>query len=488
MAITTNTFSVAGNYTGSQILTQFENAISWLEWHGDTQSGIVTGISAYSGGGVFTPDVGGNSFRDFEDVRPISTSGIGTGASFFVKRYNGSINPYGGIWVNRPGVGYTSGEFVTLSAEDVGGSANGATGIGITIFVAGGGSPVGYGSTTQFYDFDNSGSFPWGVIRHTIEPNKRYGDTYGVVQVASNTSINLAVGNAFHPWDNTNTSNLGNYYANRWAGAEYVDTSYDISYSTSQYVTSTTRATVVNVTYASNSQYPVDLNVYRSSIDPNFAVFSYKHPTLSSTRLTDTTFSTFFSHNFITNLWDLDNLFLGGYTTIIPTSGNTTLPRIIFRTYLGGAAGALRREGGNGYLSFSSGGSLQDNPYVESVYQSMTYPQGLDSGYNRNYYRSITNSSRSRGGNGAEGNDIISSNTDFNAVIKGIPLSTAMVPCPYYLPDDFVLIDFDFASPSANIQQGDTVTISGSEVYTIITGSYNQTTRTRGILFCARTV
>jgi len=63
-----------------------------------------------------------------------------------------------------------------------------------------------------------------------------------------------------------------------------------------------------------------------------------------------------------------------------------------------------------------------------------------------------------------------------------------MVPCPYYIPDDFVLIDFDYATPSTNIQQGDTITISGSEVYTVITGSYNQTTRTRGILFCARTV
>jgi hypothetical protein len=65
-----------------------------------------------------------------------------------------------------------------------------------------------------------------------------------------------------------------------------------------------------------------------------------------------------------------------------------------------------------------------------------------------------------------------------------------MIPCPYYLPDDFVLIDFDYSVSAANIQQGDTITISGSEVYTVIMGSYNQTTnsRTRGILFCARTV
>jgi hypothetical protein len=489
MAITTNTFSVPGNYTRSQVLTQLEDALSWLGWHGDTQTGIVTGISAYSGGGTYTTDVGGNFFRNFEDVRPISTTGIGTGASFRVRRYNGSINPDGGIWVNRPGVGYTNGEYVILSAEDVGGSANGATGIGITVFVAGGESPVGYGSTTQFYDFDKSGSFPWGVVRHTIEPNKRYGDTYRGIQVSSSTGIRLSVGNGFHPWDTTNISNRGNYFANRFSGVENVDAYYSIFSSSSQYVTTTTKGgAVVEITYASNFQYPVDLNVYRSSIDPNFAVFSYKHPTLSSTHLTDTTYSTFFFHNFTTNIWDLDNLFLGGYTTIIPTTGNTTSPRIIFRSYLGGDNGVLRREGGNGYLSFNIAGAFLDNSYVDSVYQSMTYPQSLNSEYNRNYYRSITDSLRSKGGNSSQGNDSISSNADFNAVIKGLPLSTAMVPCPYYLPDDFVLIDFDSASPNSNIQQGDTITISGSEVYTVITGSYNQTTRTRGILFCARTV
>ena len=76
---------------------------------------------------------------------------------------------------------------------------------------------------------------------------------------------------------------------------------------------------------------------------------------------------------------------------------------------------------------------------------------------------------------------------NYNAVIKGIPLSSQLIPCPYYLPDDFVLINFDHASPGQNIQQNDTVTISGSEIYTVIDGAYNQDTRTRGILLAART-
>ena len=79
------------------------------------------------------------------------------------------------------------------------------------------------------------------------------------------------------------------------------------------------------------------------------------------------------------------------------------------------------------------------------------------------------------------------SSTDFNAVIKGIPMQGHWLPMPYFIPDDFVFIDFNYGTPNANIQQGDTVTVSGSEIYTVITGSYNQTTRTRGLLVCART-
>jgi len=493
MAISTNTFSINAGYARSSIVNQFENALTWLGWHGDTQSGIVTGISSFTGGGTYTSDVGLFNIRTYEEVRPISTSGIGTGSSFYVQRSNGSIYT---IFVNRPGVGYTSGEVVQISGDDIGGIANGATTLQLTLNVAGGNSPIGYGSTTSFYDSDKGGSFPWGVLRHTIEPNKKYGDTYRSIQATSNTAISLRVGNGFHPWDANNTSSLGNVLANRFAGLSSLDMPLDIFFSESQLITSSTGNTnQITFTVATNSGYQLDLNVYRSSLDPNFAVFSYKQPTLSSTHLTSNTFATFFFHNFTTNLWDLDELFLGGISYILPTSGNTTVPSLEIVTKVGGDqrfSGFSNRESGMGYIrtSFTSS-SYISSPILRTSYKSNTYPQEVDTGFSsRIYYRSVSNSPiRSSGGSSQlTGNDSISSNADFNGVIKGIPLSTIMIPCPYYLPDDFVLIDFDLGSPSANIQQGDTITISGSEVYTVITGSYNQTTRTRGILFCARTI
>jgi hypothetical protein len=32
--------------------------------------------------------------------------------------------------------------------------------------------------------------------------------------------------------------------------------------------------------------------------------------------------------------------------------------------------------------------------------------------------------------------------TTYTSVIKGIPINGNLIPCPYYMPDDFVLIDF----------------------------------------------
>ena len=74
------------------------------------------------------------------------------------------------------------------------------------------------------------------------------------------------------------------------------------------------------------------------------------------------------------------------------------------------------------------------------------------------------------------------------SVIKGIPINPALIPCPYFMPDDFVIIEMTLDASEQNVRQGDTITISGSEVYTVITGSYNKFNQTSGLFFCARKV
>ena len=90
----------------------------------------------------------------------------------------------------------------------------------------------------------------------------------------------------------------------------------------------------------------------------------------------------------------------------------------------------------------------------------------------------------------------VSATSDYYRPVKGIPLQSSLVPCPYFLPDDFVLIHIGAAPGDTEYRQGDTITvISGVEVYQIIYACYNQSeydyneaasNLVNGVLLCAR--
>ena len=470
MAITTFTVSKQAGWAGTDVILQLEEAFTWLGWHGDPISGIVTGFR-WSGGGSGSA----MAFKTYEDVFPSTTSGIGTGASFFIGRTSdGSLSQ---VYVNRPGVGYTNGEYVTISAEDIGGSANGATGIGITVQVAGGGSPISFGSTTTFFDKDITAGVtnPWGVLKLEVDPNKNYGTTYRGFQVNSNNLLSIRSGSVFHPADTTNTSNGGNFYPNRFAGASGVDFSELIINFQSHYQNNISSTALQSIfTFANSTSYQLDLNIFRSGIDPNFVVISFKHPTLSSSYITQNTFQTFIIHNFTNSLYDLDYLFLGGTTLITPQSQSG--PGLLFETFTSGTSSDAIRTAEFGHCNDTSPNTKRSFYYASTPQLSFIDPTVQNSIYRRSAANSTKN------------NSSLPSEVYFNPVIKGLPINPLLIPSPYYIPDDFVLIDFDINTPSVNVQQGDTITISGSEVYTVITASYNQTTTTRGMAFCARTV
>lgn len=640
MAITTTTIGIntgnTGTWSSADVIPQFEQAFAWLGWHGGTKTGLCVGISTITGGGTVT---GANIA--YEDVEPISTTGIGTGASFYVARTSGVIHE---IFVNRPGYGYTGGEVVTLSAADIGGSGNGATNMTVKVAVAGtiansvgyavtltgefnasgtdrngavsgqsttitikegdtltftnnqssgayginivwnatnttdandnnrifnvidqnnsntlGGQTswtplpgqagtysvnntfsnsfygrfapkiivlpadsadityTGVGSTTTFYS-KNSGSNNYGVLRHTIQSNKKYGDTYRSILFRHNDPSNIyfSSGSGYFPFFNSVDARYsgGHAFGRRFAGTTYLDLNQRnirdsfVDHLNSQFYNNspTNRFGDYPITTGGNTQYQLDLNIFRSSLDPKFAVFSFKAPFKPSTHISGNTYGTFIFHNFTTDIWDLNNLFLGGLTQIYGEgNGGTTRPYISFRSHLVGlhdvnsnfySTSASKRTAEFGYAPQDTddgdGFNVGSSTIAFSDYNSVSYPNIGFASPNRIYYRNSNIPIRTKGGGNGErnGNASISLNADFNAVIKGIPLNSTLVPSPYYIPDDFALIDFDYGVPSANIQQGDTITISGSEVYTVITGSYNNTnsSRTRGILFCARTV
>jgi len=374
-------------------------------------------------------------------------------------------------------------------------------------------TPVGVGSTSTFLDKQLSGTYPWGVQKHQIQAGKRYGSTYrGFVEYAAGY-LDIVTFNGYSSYSggeyygNTDTLNQASFNRHggtadkrRMAGAPNLDfpgyyggiLNTTISFETE--AITNTYARLARINHGTNTGYILDLNLFKSGLDPRFVVFSYKSPNLSSTHLTTNTFDTWFFHNFTTNIWDLNHVFLGGLTQIIPETGNTEYPRITFRTYLTTkdsiGYSSIKRSAEFPYSEYRGYGQSGEENYVDWTVESNTYPQNGSPSYARMYYRSNDNS---LGFTGYQDIDItpqgrISPEANFNAAIKGLPLNGQLLPVPYYMPDDFVLIQFHYTSASANIQQGDTITISGSEVYTVITGSYNQTTNTRGILFCARTV
>ena len=413
-----------------------------------------------------------------------------------------------------------------------------------------------YGATKAFFDKQNrqSGLSPWGVCRREVETNKKYGITYQAYQFEDDnngrTELSIATGSSYRPqtsmlpssytingnsrvphgrsydYNNdlatTSSDIAGDLYDRRFKGDLHFDMPYspngDISLNDS---TSSSSPVITYGTmcydshgmriadYNANNNYSLDLITYQSGIDPNFVVFSFKQPNLSSTQLRDNSFMTWFIHDYTSpGLFDYNDLFLGGVTLIAGASDGTTdldTPYIRFRSYFAGQHRDLqnddfsKRSAECGFLPFkqtSINGYPEGTPYFDTIYgtTSLETKSGNNDHVNLYYRSNLSHIKRSTGGDTEFKNNNqyytvkrLPDTTNFNAVIKGLPLQVKIAPVPYYLPNDFAMIDFDVSTPQANIQQGDTITVSNNEVYTIITGSYNQTSRTRGILFCART-
>mgnify|MGYP001186659274 CR=1 FL=1 len=482
MAITTYRETAVPGWATTSVIYQLESAFQKLGWHGGTVTGIVTGMTGYSGQSVV-----GSSSTDFLDVRPKSGRSVGAGdtCSFSVYRNSGTVNA---VYVNRGGHGYSDNDNLVIDGDDIGGG-NDMTVVALV-------DETNYGSTSTFYDKDvtTGSSAPWGVLRTEVDNTKVYGDSYWGFQ-ANGTNLYISSGTSFHPYNNDSYLNYERRYGNSFRGQVYRELLGDPSGTTHQYTTSSANTNIEQVTlpFASSNSFTLELNVFKSGIDSNFVIFSFKHPDKSSSSLNDNTYSTFFLHKYTSSLFNLDELYQGSMTYLTPNYRSMTNAYFDLRTTLGNCqSGAGIYQGRSCLGGYQTGSSISNtDTEVSDRISSSTFSREESSYYRRHLYRNnAVNSVNWRGdtyGSDDTRNNVQPSSINYNAVIKGIPLSSQFVPCPFYLPDDFVLIHFDHASPDQNIQQYDTITISGSEVYSVIDGAYNQTTRTRGILLAART-
>ena len=119
---------------------QLEGAFAQLGCEHGSVSGIVTGISGYTGQTQV-----GTSNTTFYDARPKSGGtniGVGDTCSFSVYRSGGNVYQ---VFVNRGGHGYADGDNLVIDGEATGGNDMTVTALA---------DETTYGSTSTFYDKD----------------------------------------------------------------------------------------------------------------------------------------------------------------------------------------------------------------------------------------------------------------------------------------------------------------------------------------------
>ena len=94
-----------------------------------------------------------------------------------------------------------------------------------------------------------------------------------------------------------------------------------------------------------------------------------------------------------------------------------------------------------------------------------------------------------------DGQRLVGTASDFYKPLKGLPICNNLAPCPFYIPDDFVMLQVAVTPGQTEFRPGDQVDISSSEKYKIIladsqkdqNGLDNVNSGTAiGMLFCAR--
>jgi hypothetical protein len=509
MAITKSTITLTSPWTRADMLTQMQSAFATLGWHGGPLSGLGLSLTAVTGGGTV-------SAATYDYYYSVPTTG-GSGSGCTVTVYRNGSGVVSDVYLEKPGSGYVHGETLTVSASEIGGTSNGASNLTFELNVKGGASPSSHGTTSTFFHKDVNGTYPWGVIRHEIDSSKTYGYTYRAFKSVSDTELLAFEGNSFLPHTTDNTADNKWGYGNSFRGTtpdlgislEGGGSQYGYNSQITDYDTYSPRYlqlggynTNDRIKVAQSTGFNSNLNLYRSGLDSNFVVFSWHQPSMSSSDITDNMGSTMIFHNFNSDLWDYDYVYSSGYTMIIPEAADgDDSSRLLFRTYPC-SQGRQYRASMCGYFWNYQGS--ESSQFFDTAYKSNFSSENrddLDSNYYGDCYMYARNADNTSYGENSSSNKehvpndantvkTMPSATFFNSVLKGIPLSTRLAPVPYYIPDDFGLIQFQIGSNYQNINQGDTITISGSEVWTVITGSYyHDSTRdmTSGVVFCART-
>ncbi len=300
----------------------------------------------------------------------------------------------------------------------------------------------------EFDTFTAPQTYAWAVAKIKNAANKRLGDTFWLFYVGYGTTLYNNIILYVRPLTGFNplTNSVQGVGSLDWLGTAPA--------------TGITAAHYVQ-TVASSAFVPHTLRTRQSGIDTNFATFGFFEGNNNK--------NPFFLSKYNTNLqpWDLNDVFLGGITEILQLSAfNTTDVGLLFRTRLNSPKRMAETGYGN-YNLVAAGGYT--NTYFRSTTGNRLQAAPVAA------YDDVALYSRQLG-------DIHTSVPTTYPVYTTIPINPHFLPVPYYLPNDFVLIELPWLN--ANIR--DTITISPSEVYTIVQVATNQSSFT-SLAFAART-
>ena len=412
------------------------------------------------------------------------------------------------IEISSIGSGWTDEVVFTIPGEDIGGAA---TTNDVVFGVntdessqnAYDGKPsvmvTNLGAGSNFYQKHPSGDY--GLAKVTHDPSKTYGTTfYGIgmdpgnhyqLVVTSGSNFDYLNRPGIHKVSSGDTDDYGCYDGE--PGLDYQST---YKYIRRDHSTSFSGC----MDYASNSTptaYPLQIRVYRAQApqDTNFAVIQFCQ-IINSIVQPFGTFSLSKGTAHGAGVYDLDYVF---QDSMLMVNG-------------GGSRGIKFDYDGTAYSPYSSGSA------VEEPGATNTKARGASYGYFRNsavssYSGSITKfESNIDTSNATDSSNVltyyrnstydafdgksVSSSANYYKPIKGIPVSSGLLPIPYYLPDDFVILQVGTTPGLTAFRTGDTVTVSGSEIYEIIYAQYQSqqnglddvnNNSTIGTLFMART-
>ena len=430
-----------------------------------------------------------------------------------------------GITIHSVGEGWSNNEVFTIPGNAIGGTspANDIV-FGVnapeTSNGAGDGTPsihvTNLGAGQNMFQKHPNGDY--GILRVENDSSKKFGTTYWSFAFNNNNymmSINSGCG-----WNYLNR--LGEHCPNNTStGSRYGtfqgEPGMDLSYDRGPNVTDTSSAYDVR-NYATSStptSYPLHIRYYKaqSPQDDNFAVIQFTQ-TVNTEIKTYFTFTIHKGPNFGATVYDLDECWTGSYSYF---TTNSSLDRYVQTNYILPGYGASYyssktsteeepvdddtkgREGSYGWCR---------NPDSAGIEYTTRYQCNIDT-YGSNSYNSVNTYFR---------NDIydrfdattqdgylysrrkdnifnVGTASDYYKPIKGLPICNQLAPCPYYMPDDFVMLQVAVTPGQTEFRTGDQIDVSASEKYKVIIGD-NQKDQTGldgttgntaiGMLFCAR--